>query len=361
MKDIIESLKIRFNNPFLISFLISWPFWNWKIVVSFFKYNSETIKNTGFATFVDLIDHYSNIDICFWAPVGSAILYVLLGPLIKAKISIYTAKITTKEDSDILEISRTATVPATKYLDAMKNSNDYIKELADIIKKDKAYIEENSELISKNTVLATELQKLKHEHETLQDSMQSIHETSINNRQLADTLTKNNVDLETEIFNSSEIIESLKIELKQQNNELQKVNSKLNESNFIIHKSSNDIMNGFWMAEIRTTYDRQSVYFTFSVLNNEIISPKPGKNSGVAFTSLKNYFYNSSKDMVLIVFEINLFIAEFEVLSEKYREINKKIQKCLNSKNLVGEILDGGDRIELLADENINVILIRKG
>lgn len=154
MKDIIDSLKIRLNNPLIISFLISWPFWNWEIVVSLIWYNGDNLtKHTEFENFVELIDTYSDNCRSIIFPFVSALAYTFLFPLIKWKINSFTAKYSSREEQEIFEIKKILTVPTVEFVEAVKQADDKIKELSKIITA-------KSAIHTENTVLKDEKEKL---------------------------------------------------------------------------------------------------------------------------------------------------------------------------------------------------------
>lgn len=124
MKDIIDSLKIRLNSPLIISFLISWPIWNWQIFVSLIWYTSKNLDDkTEFQTYFDLINHYGNWYVSFFYPLISAIAYTFFFPLIKWGIAAFNAFISTKENNQIIKITEEAYVPTELFLQKNKEAN----------------------------------------------------------------------------------------------------------------------------------------------------------------------------------------------------------------------------------------------
>ncbi|WP_454880660.1 hypothetical protein [Sphingobacterium detergens] len=175
MKDIIESLKIRFNNPFLISFVISWPFWNWPITTAFIKYNAETLhKYTGCDNFIELINHYWNWTDSLLLPGVSALGYILVGPWVKYQISKYTAEITAKEDDKLLEISGKHTVSFDVYMEAINKSNKYVNELKEVLEHEATAKNENIELKSNISNLNIQIEELSSKLEAETSNSQSL-------------------------------------------------------------------------------------------------------------------------------------------------------------------------------------------
>lgn len=157
MKDILDSLKIRLNNPLIISFIISWPFWNWQIILSLIWYNSSNLEiYTEFKSYFELIKSYSNWFDSLIFPLVSALIYTFVFPLIKWGISSFNALISTKEESNVLEISKKGFVPTGKYVEAVQKAEAEIKTLSEIIRKESEVIEELNKERVKTSELETE-------------------------------------------------------------------------------------------------------------------------------------------------------------------------------------------------------------
>lgn len=160
MQDIIDSLKIRLNSPLIISFLLSWPIWNWQIVVGLLWYNSETLsKWTDCGNYFQLIQHYASVNESLLFPLLSAVGYTILYPILKWGISSLTAVFTTLEESNVLQISRKGYVPTSKYLDAVEKAESEINKLSEIIREESKMIEKYNSLLSENTVIKNDKQK----------------------------------------------------------------------------------------------------------------------------------------------------------------------------------------------------------
>src|SRR5690606_4877789 len=162
MKDIIDSLKIRLNNPFIISFLLSWPFWNWEIVVALLWYNSDNLsKWTNFSNYYDIVNHYSTFHKSIVMPLISATAYTILYPILKWAISSFNAFFSTLEESNVLMISKRGYVSTKKYVEALRKAEEEILALSDIIKNEARVLEENNKLQTDNSTLSSTNQSLK--------------------------------------------------------------------------------------------------------------------------------------------------------------------------------------------------------
>lgn len=157
MKDIIDSLKIRLNNPFIISFLLSWPLWNWQIAIGLIWYNSDNLQKwTGCDNYFDLVTFYSTGWRSIGAPLLSALVYTFIFPLFKWAISAFNVWISTKEETQILELSKEGNVPTVRFIKALQDSKDKIKELSEIIKNESKLIEENQNLLVEKAKIDSE-------------------------------------------------------------------------------------------------------------------------------------------------------------------------------------------------------------
>lgn len=158
MKDIIDSLKLRLNSPFIVSFIISWPFWNWEIMVALLWYDSDKIKiDTEWQTYFQLVNHYATKWRSLFAPLLSAITYTFGYPLIKWGISSFNAWIGTKEETNVLELTKTGSIPTTKYIETLNKNKEQIATLSEIIKQEGAYIEEINALKVKISTFEADL------------------------------------------------------------------------------------------------------------------------------------------------------------------------------------------------------------
>lgn len=161
MKDIIDSLKIRLNSPLIISFLLSWPIWNWQIVVGLLWYNAENLsKWSECNNYFQLIQHYSSIEKSLFFPLASAVGYTIFYPMLKWGISALTAVFSTLEESNVLQISKKGYVPTSKYLDAVEKAESEINKLSEIIREESKMIEKYNSLLSENTIVINEKQKI---------------------------------------------------------------------------------------------------------------------------------------------------------------------------------------------------------
>lgn len=256
MKDIIESLKIRFNNPFLISFVISWPFWNWPITTAFIKYNAETLhKYTGCDNFIELINHYWNVTDSLVLPTGSALLYIILAPLVKYVISSYTAFVTAREEARLLKISSKHPVSFEVYYDLISKSHEKEKKMAEVAEQELTAKKENIEL--KSTISNLNIEK-----EELSSKLNA--ETS-----------------KTQSLNKA--LDEARNDAKKWNDQYSKVNANLSNS----LKEANDLRNENFQLRISNEEKKQlyaevdNLKTSFkSIVKSFVSSKKPGTYSG---------------------------------------------------------------------------------
>ncbi|MBL1411550.1 hypothetical protein [Sphingobacterium faecale] len=55
MNDLLKSINLSLNSPFILSFLISWIFWSWPMVVGLLWYNAKTLQLYGYPNYKALI------------------------------------------------------------------------------------------------------------------------------------------------------------------------------------------------------------------------------------------------------------------------------------------------------------------
>lgn len=159
LKDVFEELKNRTTSPFLVSFLISFLLYNWKIPVGLFS-SIETLKIDGFTSYIDLIEKTISKDHSIEYPIYSAIGYTLLYPFIKL---IFTAagtwakKLST--DANIF-LAKSGKIPINKYLVLRESYLQKEKQLEDVLSVDNQYVKNNLKQAHEITELQNQVRKL---------------------------------------------------------------------------------------------------------------------------------------------------------------------------------------------------------
>lgn len=168
MNDILKSINLRLNNPFILSFCISWIFWNWPIVVGLIWYNSATIGKFGYENYKDLINENANPWRNYVWPATFALAY----PFVKWFFSWIQTWVGSKEEKTIKVVSGKGYIPTFKYIDVVTSYDDQIKTLSNIIEKEgtteKLLSETKTNLLEKEKKIDTldfELKDIKKEEE----------------------------------------------------------------------------------------------------------------------------------------------------------------------------------------------------
>lgn len=144
MNDILKSISLRLNNPFILSFCTAWIFWNWPIVIGLVWYNSGTIGEfkEGYSSYADLIKGNSSLWRNYFWPLVFAVAY----PLIKWFFNWMQTWIGTLEEKTIKVVSGKGYIPTHKYLAVVDKYDEDVKKLSEIIEKESRMVAENADL-----------------------------------------------------------------------------------------------------------------------------------------------------------------------------------------------------------------------
>lgn len=132
IKDFFEELKIRIANPLISSFIISWLVCNWKIVVLLLFYKSEDFPVDGSTSYIDYISDNYNFLVAIFMPMVGAVAYTAASPIVSAKVKLFYAEISAKNNSDILKSTDERSMPMKKYIKLLKEINDQKKEIQEL-------------------------------------------------------------------------------------------------------------------------------------------------------------------------------------------------------------------------------------
>ncbi|MGB4774853.1 MAG: hypothetical protein WBP45_06760 [Daejeonella sp.] len=143
IKDFIEDVKSRFANPFISSFIIAWFFWNWKIPMTLIFYNQDQLYIDGYKSYIDVVLENSTPINYFGVPLIIAFLYVFVFPHFKAFIRLTHAKISSKNDDDILEATKEGVMPVKKYIKLKKDNEVLNLELTKLVQNESDVVNQN--------------------------------------------------------------------------------------------------------------------------------------------------------------------------------------------------------------------------
>lgn len=172
LKDVFEELKNRTTSPFLVSFLISFLIYNWKIPVGLLS-SIETLKIDGFTSYIDLIEKTISRNNSIEYPIYYAIGYTLLYPFIKLVFiaaGTWAKKLST--DANIY-LAKSGKIPINKYLVLRESYLQKEKQLEDVLSVDNQYVKNNLKQAQEITELQNQIRKLSLE---LQQQKESIYD-----------------------------------------------------------------------------------------------------------------------------------------------------------------------------------------
>ncbi|WP_293916568.1 MULTISPECIES: hypothetical protein [unclassified Sphingobacterium] len=142
MNDLLKSINIRINNPFIISFCISWLVCNWPIVIGLLFFNSKTINSFGYSSYESLISENSNHWNNYYIPALLAVIF----PLAKWAFNSFQAFVDTLEEKSVKGITKKGYVPMSKYLSLTDQYESDVLKIASLMEKESELTTENNKL-----------------------------------------------------------------------------------------------------------------------------------------------------------------------------------------------------------------------
>ncbi|WP_293916566.1 MULTISPECIES: hypothetical protein [unclassified Sphingobacterium] len=155
MNDLLKSINLRLNNPFILSFCISWIFWNWPIVVGLIWYNSSSIEKLGYENYTMLIKENANP----WRNYIWPTVFALAYPFVKWFFSWVQTWVGIKEEKTIKIVSGKGYVPTSRYLRVVEQYEADVLKLSKIIEDEGILVAENIQLKTQITEKDAELSK----------------------------------------------------------------------------------------------------------------------------------------------------------------------------------------------------------
>ena len=130
IKELFDVIKGRLASPLFRSFIFFWLIFNWPIpvILLFYKQNEYLIKGKG-VSFIDAINNQINVYNNLLIPLSFATAYVFIYPWVKAKIDEYNVTVSAASEDKIIKITKTNSMPMSKYLSKLKKLDDKEKEL----------------------------------------------------------------------------------------------------------------------------------------------------------------------------------------------------------------------------------------
>lgn len=152
MNDLLKSINLRLNNPFILSFIISWIFWNWPIVVGLLWYNAKTLQLYGYPNYKALIMDNADVWKNYILPLCFAIAY----PYLKLAFSALQTTVNAIDERTTKRLSGKGYIPTQKFLDLREQYEINIQKLSDVISKESEVINENLNLRTKLSEIEVE-------------------------------------------------------------------------------------------------------------------------------------------------------------------------------------------------------------
>lgn len=160
MDQVFKPFVDRFSQPIILSFIVAWIFWNWKIPLGLIWYDKESISLLGYTSYEDLIAKNSNIVYNFIGPVITAFLY----PLVILIANNFTALIR-KLDIKLLHlISKGSIVPWELYHNVLKISDEREKSISRFVAQETELTSKLSSEVTLNEELDEKLRLLSEEN-----------------------------------------------------------------------------------------------------------------------------------------------------------------------------------------------------
>lgn len=152
MNDLLKSINLRLNNPFIVSFIISWIFWNWPIVVGLLWYNATTLPQYGYPNYKALIMDYADVWKNYILPLCFAVAY----PYLKLGFTALQTTVNAIDERTTKRLSGKGYIPTQKFLDLRDQYETNIQKLSDVISKETEVINENLNLRTKLSEIEVE-------------------------------------------------------------------------------------------------------------------------------------------------------------------------------------------------------------
>lgn len=198
-RTFVSQITDRLSNPFFFSFILSWLFWNWEIVIGLVWYNGNNIGHYGYDSYEALIRDNSNVLVNYLAPTLTALLYTFLWPWCRNNIDSFIALKAKQNNQNLRKISLGSFIPIEKYYTLKDRLDQANKSVELLIEQEKNNVKESgvfqqryNEQLEKSNKMQEQLDKWNHKNDrqnikgewilTLKDSSTTYIVTIENNR-----------------------------------------------------------------------------------------------------------------------------------------------------------------------------------
>lgn len=160
--DVFNNIKERFSSPLFFSFACAWLIINWEVTLSLFVDKTQ-IEKEGANTIFQFITKQKNTENFILKPLGVAIAYTILAPLVKNLIKIFNSRINRWGENWSLAILKRSNVSLSKYIKLREDYENRSKTLEEIISKENIVIEESRRTETQNMELQSQILNIKAE------------------------------------------------------------------------------------------------------------------------------------------------------------------------------------------------------
>jgi hypothetical protein len=157
VKDLFESLKNRFRNPFLLSFLISWIVTNYKLIILFFYTPQYYAIKNNFESYFKLIEENIDNEKSIVIPFIAALSYTIFFPIFNNLIKAFNSWNAMWGENWSLKILKNGSIPINKYLNLKKEYEKKISTIENLVETEFQSLEKNASLIDENIQLKNDL------------------------------------------------------------------------------------------------------------------------------------------------------------------------------------------------------------
>ncbi|HEY5824423.1 MAG TPA: hypothetical protein VIT44_08665 [Cyclobacteriaceae bacterium] len=161
LSDVVNNVKERVTNPFIVSFLLSWLVVNWKITVALFWWDTQQIVDSGNLTIFQFIAREASRSESYLHPLYSALIYTVCSPFVFGGFSVLTAFAIKLSNKYIFQVSQDSPVSFEKYIELKERYS----------RSTDAY----AKLVSEESKTLSNLETVKKE---LMDSIQKLNATN---------------------------------------------------------------------------------------------------------------------------------------------------------------------------------------
>ncbi|MCE2732187.1 MAG: hypothetical protein LW821_02355 [Flammeovirgaceae bacterium] len=178
IQQAFDNLKERFSNPFILSFLFSWVYWNWEITISLIWYDSTN----DYQGLIEFVGSHINRDYSLLFPLYSALVYtIFVSPMLKLKIRFIQNLVFKAGESLDIRMLKNGKVSLNKYLSLKEEYQKRTETLEMLIANEEEKINELERNKSQLLQARHDLSETKAKLNSIESSVHKIHDVGIIN------------------------------------------------------------------------------------------------------------------------------------------------------------------------------------